>query len=306
MNKTKRVILKTTASAAIIAGFVYCVNPVSADQNIDVSATLNPSASIELSANGSFTVSPTGNGTFNHSDFNIKAYTNSLAGYTIIMTTDNTNLKHSGEVDSEDEITSIPTLEAREGGYNCLTYAEEAALLKEDADAIIPECTFASNRWGIAVNAGSYQPVFSGMIINRTHAATGSTGDITTVKLGAKIDILAASGTYEATLNFAIVANVTEYATKVNFADSNISSVTFTSGNESKTVSESGDSVDLDIDTEYTVTATFAEGYELGTWTATGGTLASSTTNPATFSISENNYGDLVVSSQEITVATDN
>lgn len=304
MNKTKRVMLKITASAAIIAGLIYWANPVSAGQNIDVSATLNPSASIELSSAGSFTISPTGNGTFNHSDFNIKAYTNSLAGYTIVMTTSDTNLNLTNSSESEvDELTAIPTLEANESGYHCLTFAEEAALLSEDPDALIPECTFASNRWGIAVNSGNYYPVFSGMIINRTHAATGSTGDITTVKLGAKVDILAASGTYEATLNFAIVANVSEYIAKVNFADENISSVTFTAGSEEQTVSASGDSVDLDINTEYTVTATFADGYELDAWTATGGMLASSSANPAVFSISENNYGDLTVSSKATTLA---
>ena len=211
MNKTKRVILKTTASAAMIVGLFCWYHPVSAGQNIDVAATLNPSASIELSNAGSFVVSPTGKGTFNHSDFNIKAYTNRLARYTIVMTTDDTNLNRvDASADADDELASIPTLEANETGYRCLTYVEEAAILSESEDAMVPECTFASNRWGIAVNTGNYFPVFSGMIINRTHEATGSTGDITTVKLGAKIDILAASGTYEATLNFAIVANIPE------------------------------------------------------------------------------------------------
>ena len=304
MNKTKRVILKTTASAAIIAGLFYWCNPVSAGQNIDVAATLNPSASIELSQAGSFTISPTGNGTFNHSDFNIKAYTNSLAGYTIVMTTSNTNLHLTDQSASgENTLTTIPTLEANEGGYHCLTYAEEAALLSESEDALVPECTFTSNRWGIAVNSGNYFPAVSGMVINRTHVATGSAGDITTVKLGAKVDILAASGTYEATLNFAIVANVTEYIAKVNFADANISSVTFATGDEEQTVTTSGDTVDLDINTEYTITAAFADGYELDAWTATGGELASASSNPAIFSITENNYGDLTVSSKATTLA---
>lgn len=43
--------------------------------------------------------------------------------------------------------------------------------------------TFTSDRWGIAVNSGNYFPAVSGMVINRTH---------------------------EATLNFAIVANIPE------------------------------------------------------------------------------------------------
>ena len=299
LMKTKKVILKTLSFAAVttLAGIVSSTNSVFAEQNIDVTATLNPSASIELISGESFTVAPTGNGTFNHSDFNIKAYTNSLAGYTIIMTADDTNLSQTGI----EGATPIPTLDEKEGGYSCLTYAEEAALLR--TNSVIPECNFTSNRWGIAVNSGNYFPVFSGMVINRTHEATGSKGDITTVKLGAKIDTLAASGTYEATINFAIVANVTEYATKVNFADSNISSVTFTNGSETKTVSESGKIVDLNVDTEYTVTATFVEGYELDAWTTTGGTIASENANSTTFTITESNYGDIVVSSKEVIVA---
>ena len=80
-------------------------------------------------------------------------------------------------------------------------------------------------------------------------------------------------------MNFAIVANVTEYSARVNFADSNISSVTFTNGQESRTVSNSGDAIDLDINTEYTVTAAFADGYELNSWTATGGTLVAGSAN---------------------------
>lgn len=209
MNKTKRVILKTCA--AFTFGLVCWANTASASQNIDVTATLNPSASIELSNAGSFTVSPTSNGTFNHSDFDIKAYTNSLAGYTIVMTTTDTNLNLVNTTGSNvGEITTIPTLEENEEGYRCLTYAEEAAFLKEHDGSLVPECTFTANRWGIAVNSGNYFPAVSGMVINRTDKATGSTGEITTVKLGAKIGMLAASGTYAATLNFAIVANIPE------------------------------------------------------------------------------------------------
>lgn len=302
LMKTKKVIRRITIfCAAMITGCIHWGNPVSAKQNnVDIAATLNPSASIELSSGGSFAVSPTGDGAFNHSDFNIKAYTNSLAGYTIVMTTDDTNLNRKN---ADGEKFSIPTLDANDNGYTCLTYAEQAALLKENAEAEIPECNFMPNRWGIAVNAGNYRPVFSGMIINRTHEATGSVGDITTVKLGAKVDVLAEKGTYEATLNFAIVANVTEYSARVNFADSNISSVTFTNGQESRTVSNSGDAIDLDINTEYTVTAAFADGYELNSWTATGGTLVAGSANAATFSISESNYGDISISSKEIVVA---
>ena len=285
---------------AAVTGCTYCVAPVSAENNIDVAATLNPSASIELISGGAFTISPNGDGAFNHSDFSIKAYTNSLAGYTIVMTTDNTNLNRKN---TNGEEFAIPTLDENEEGYTCLTYAEQAALLSENENAIIPECNFMPNRWGIAVNSGNYRPVFSGMVINRTHKATGSVGDVTNVKLGAKVDIMAAKGTYEATLNFAIVANVTEYSTKVNFADSNISSVTFTNGNESRTVSNSGDAVDLNIDTEYKVTATFVDGYELNSWTSTGGTLVADSANSATFSISESNYGDINISSKATVVA---
>ena len=304
MNKTKRVASKIIATSVLLMALSFVVKPVFASQNIDVSATLKPSASIEISPVGSFAVSPTGNGTFNHSDFSIKAYTNSLNGYTIVMTTDDTNLGRKGVSDEEsDGITSIPTLEEKEGGYNCLTYVEEAEFLKTSPDGTVPACTFASNRWGIAVNSGNYFPAFSGMTINRTHEATGSTGDITTVKLGAKIDILAASGTYEATLNFAIVANVTEYPAKINFADENVSSVTFKDGDNERTISKSGDYIDLNIDTEYLVTATFTDGYELGSWTATGGTLTPDSTGSAKFIIAENNYGDITVSSQEATVA---
>lgn len=211
MNKTKKVILKTIVSAAAIFGLGFLTRPVSAEQNINVEATLNPSASIELSSASSFTISPTGNGAFNHSDFSIRAYTNSLAGYTIVMTTGDTNLNRvSSNLNANEGPLSISTLDEKKGGYSCLTYMEEAAFRRENADVEVPECNFTSNRWGIAVNSGNYFPAVSGMVINRTHEATGSTGDVTTVKLGTKIDILASSGAYEATLNFAIIANIPE------------------------------------------------------------------------------------------------
>lgn len=304
MDKTKRVVTKTVALVATILGFVFTGGAnVSAGQNVDVTATLKPAASITLSSSGSFAISPTGAGTFEHSDFDIKAYTNSLAGYTIVMTTDDTNLSHIVDGKKDKDSDPIQTLEAKEGGYTCLTFVEQTAFLEANPESEIPDCNFVSNRWGIAVNSDNYFPVTSGMVINRTSEATGSKGDITTVKLGAKIDILAAAGTYEATLNFAIVANVSEYPVKVNFADEEVSSVTFTSGSNSQTVSNSGETVDLYVDTEYTITAAFADGHELDSWSATGGVLSSASENSATFLVSENNYGDLTVSSKEAAVA---
>ena len=78
----------------------------------------------------------------------------------------------------------------------------------------------------------------------------------------------------------------------VNFAGSGVSSVTFSAdGYPTRTVSTSGNTANLAIGVQYTMTADFTSGYEFVSWAlnnANYGTLGSTSTNPTTFTPNAN------------------
>ncbi|MBR3169334.1 BspA family leucine-rich repeat surface protein, partial [Candidatus Saccharibacteria bacterium] len=90
------------------------------------------------------------------------------------------------------------------------------------------------------------------------------------------------------TLTITSTASAPTHTVAVNM-DSNVSYVTFTNPDwPTRTAIRNGSTVDLRENTPYTATAYTKNGYRLSTWSTTsGGTLNSTTTNPATYTITD-------------------
>ena len=209
-NKTNRINIGVFIVATMLLGlasFLFPAVPESAqaDSSVDFSATIEPSfnvtilsdgASVQDLSNNSYAapiegVVPTGNGTLRFSDLRVKIYSNSATGYILNMTTDSASLvgEHTGN--------TIEPLDDVSGGYT-------------------PE-QFTNNRWGYSVGSvrgdtaefTNFFPVKNG--INKVAISDNvANGEEKIVRLGTKLDYLAVPDTYSTTLNFTIVANITE------------------------------------------------------------------------------------------------
>ena len=101
------------------------------------------------------------------------------------------------------------------------------------------------------------------------------------------------------TLTITSTASAPTHTVAVNM-DSNVSYVTFTNPDwPTRTAIRNGSTVDLRENTPYTATAYTKNGYRLSTWSTTsGGTLNSTTTNPATYTITDD--ATLTVTSETV------
>lgn len=202
-NKTNRINVGVFVVAAMLLGLASFLFPsvpdsASADTSVDFSATIEPSFNVTIqgSDSGTYTapireVVPSSSGALRYSDLRVAIYSNSATGYTLNMTADSDLLM------GERSGNTIPSLDPSADGYT--------------------EETFTSDRWGYAVGSlegdgftfSNYFPVVAG--INRIYTSDSvANGEEKIVRLGTKLDYLAVPDTYSTTLNFTIVANITE------------------------------------------------------------------------------------------------
>lgn len=209
-NKTNSINIGVFIAATMLLGlasFLFPAVPSSANAgtSVDFSATIEPSFNVTIMSSETSVydassdslsapinnVVPSGDGTLRFSDLHVAIYSNSATGYRLNMIADSTALvgEHSGEL--------IETLDASDNGYT-------------------PE-DFTSNRWGYSIgsvngaeiNFTNYFPVKSG-INTIASSDTVANGEEKVVRLGTKLDYLSVPDTYSTTINFTIVANITE------------------------------------------------------------------------------------------------
>lgn len=212
MEKTNKVILKSLMLAVLAVGglnmidYIYAASSAHATTstdcgNIDESSALCMSANLASSATVTISglvdgkaeieITPSSAGTMNYKDITVTSYTNSSTGYNLAVNIDNGETDKTSLVNTTDSTKTIPTL------------------LASVAQADFSSSTNSTNRWGLAVDAGAYQPATASMSLKTTDAATGASGSATTVRLGAKADLESGfSGKYSTTLNFVVTANV--------------------------------------------------------------------------------------------------
>ncbi len=209
-NKTNSINIGVFIAATMLLGLASFLFPMVPDTaqagtSVDFSATIEPSFNVMImgsdtsvydASTNSYSapisnVAPSGDGTLRFSDLRIAIYSNSATGYRLNMTADSLALvgEHSGEL--------IEPLDPSDSGYT-------------------PE-EFTANRWGYSVgslngmeaNFTNYFPVKSG-INTITSSDTVANGEEKIVRLGTKLDYLSVPDTYSTTINFTIVANITE------------------------------------------------------------------------------------------------
>ena len=166
---------------------IFAFNSTSAyADDVNMSVNLAASAALVLpSTPVNLAIQPTAEGRFSSDSFNVTAYSNSPAGYTLTMTTTSVDLTSDT--------------------YNAAT--ETYPVISTLSDSVTAS-NFELNKWGISLDGGTtYVP----MTTERTLADTTSTGalangEVTTIGIGAKLDLETVPGKYSTTINFLLVA----------------------------------------------------------------------------------------------------
>lgn len=174
--RTAIITVVLVAIFGVIDYFCAIITVSAATSNVNMSATINPSFTLEISANSvALDVVPSASGTFKASSaLNVSAYTNSDYNCEIGMTTSNTSLTST----QGQNIYTIPTLTSGS------TYTES---------------TFENDSWGYSLDATNYNPVTASNLIT-TFSST--TANAASVNFAAKLTQATKPGTYSGTVTF--------------------------------------------------------------------------------------------------------
>ena len=260
MVKINRVVLRVAVVVAAIIGLLNLANGIYAGAAVDaatsgltMAATIEPSMTLTLSDSSKIlNIIPTSSGSFNSTSITVGAYSNGRIGYTLTMTPEHTALTGSG-------INTIPTLSTDStctGGSTCSS------------------SNFAAGYWGIAVGDNVYGPAATTNLVTVSDATATVANNTYTIYLGANLDLSIPTDNYSTTLNFALTSStVAAYDVTFNY-DSNISSLAVQdlSGNTLTPITSSTGTAtySLDYANTYTLTPTYASGYEFNTISLTG------------------------------------
>ena len=183
----KRAIRDIVVSVFGIVGLAQ-ITPVFAANsgNINFSAKLQSSTTVTIPNDPVvLALSPSGSGNFGSTSFDIVVSTNQ-PGYTITMDTSSTTLTSDTINPDTNDFFTIPTLERTANGYTA-----------ED---------FTRNRWGIAIDNNNFNAVLTTDNIKDTDVTANN--EITKIHLGANLDMMTATGSYQTTINFAVTTKV--------------------------------------------------------------------------------------------------
>ena len=203
MKKQKLII-----PAIIALGAGLFANGAYADSaSTDFSITVQPSASLTVES-ANLNITPNKDGFFDSTTIDVTASTNSTAGYTLVMATDQTFLKSSTVNPSTGTNPTIPSLALSQNGIT------EQQFNNSTSDDVL-------NHWGIAIpngdyGNGNYNAIKAEQVIN--YRNTNIIGDITTLSLAAKLNLLTVPGVYSTTLNFHLTANTPIITLEESFA----------------------------------------------------------------------------------------
>ena len=184
----KKVMQSIALTTLFGVGFVLAGSSAFAANSGDItfSAELLPSTTVTIPTNPvGVNITPSSAGAFGSTSFDVTVSTNQ-PGYTLSMTTSSTSLASTTINPETNEYFTIPTLDFVSGGYT--------------------ESNFTRNRWGISIDGGNYNAIAASQQLKDTDTATNA--DVTTIGVGANLDLLTASGSYSTTIEFAVVPKV--------------------------------------------------------------------------------------------------
>ncbi len=156
-------------------------------------------AALELTvpANTSIELNPVFSGAvFGNTDITVRVATNSINGYTLLMSVPTTDLTHS--TITGDNAPVIPTLKAAASQAN-----------------------FPANAWGYKVVGDDYLPVLNSNTPVSWSSNEPTNGTNYVMTLGAKVDGTKTSGAYVNTLTFQVVANPNSHRDTIIFDKNN-------------------------------------------------------------------------------------
>ena len=185
---SKKAIRGITVAAICSAGITFVSAPTFAANSGDItfSAELLPSTTVTIPTNPvGVNITPSSAGAFGSTSFNVTVSTNQ-PGYTLSMTTSSTSLASTTINPETNEYFTIPTLDFVSSGYT--------------------ESNFTRNRWGISIDGSNYNAIAASQQLKDTDTATNA--DITTIGVGANLDLLTASGSYSTTIEFIVVPKI--------------------------------------------------------------------------------------------------
>ncbi len=200
MKKTNFII-----PAIIALGASVAANGAYADSaSTDFSITVQPSASLSVSAASvNLDITPNKTGVYDSAELTVTASTNSTAGYTLVMETDNTALESSTVNPITGTKPTIPSIIESQSGIS-------AADFEASTDSSI------LNHWGLAIGSGNFNAIKTTQTIKETD--TQAVGDDTVLTMASKLDLLTVPGIYSTTLNFQLTANIPAVSLEESYA----------------------------------------------------------------------------------------
>jgi len=173
----------TISFGIIISGFLFSNNAFAT--TMDANVNIRPSMALSVSTNDiTLNLNPATK-PFDTKDLTITIGTNNPTGYWLTMSSVSGT---SDLVNTSDNTKTIPTITTA-GSYT--------------------SANFPVNSWGYKIDSNDYIPFVSNTTIKSSN--TIANDDTVTVNLASKIDYLQSSGTYNTTLSFKALPNVTQY-----------------------------------------------------------------------------------------------
>lgn len=188
MKKTKLII---PAIIALGAGVV--ANTYADTASTDFSITVNPSASITVSAASlNLNMTPTQAGVYDSGTLTVTASTNNTTGYTLVLETNNTALESNTINPNTGSKPTIPSIAESQDGITAAAFAAST-----DSNVL--------NHWGLAIGSANFNAIKASQTLKTTNAPAVS--DATVLTMASKLDLLTVPGVYSTTLNFEMTTN---------------------------------------------------------------------------------------------------
>jgi uncharacterized protein (TIGR02145 family) len=185
---------RTLIIPAIIAlGAGAVANTYADSASTDFSITVNPSASLTVSAASvNLDMTPTQAGVYDSDTLTVTASTNNTTGYTLVLETNNTALESDTINPNTGTKPTIPSIAESQDGITAAAFAAST-----DSNVL--------NHWGIAIGSANFNAIKASQTLKTTSAP--AVGDATVLTMASKLDLLTVPGIYSTTLNFEMTTN---------------------------------------------------------------------------------------------------
>lgn len=228
MKKQKLIIPTIIALGASLVANTYADTA-----STDFSITVNPSASLTVSASSvNLDMTPTQAGVYDSDTLTVTASTNNTTGYTLVLETNNTALESNTINPNTGSKPTIPSIAEFQDGIT-------AAAFEASTDSNI------LNHWGLAIGSANFNAIKASQTLKTTNAP--AVGDTTILTMASKLDLLTVPGIYSTTLNFEMTTNPLPDTLESAYAKANKQKATI-GGNEYYAMQDMNSTICADVD----------------------------------------------------------